>query len=340
MMPRAKTMRSLMMVGGYTPLGIAGLMFLKTVAPTDAILGNSTNYGAAPGRRVEGPAPNMQCSLNAAGQSVTYAGGSVTFAGYVNAVNNGSFTATDNTNTATIYFTNPAGVTEPATFVPTVASATVLLPGLVTSHADLVAGYPFSQATHAQKFAVNDAVIPGKRVIGGRNSARWLECISAPLAGQLNGAGDCTAFLYFYPTAIGAAGNTTNWMEFRDAGATNSIQFAYSTTSTVFLVVMTPAGFTQYTGTLSTPLALNTWQLLAVTLSGTTATWFVNGVQRATQTTTPTRTRAGLDRVYVGAAPGRQNGTSASRAIEGAVARAMTAAELLELTAWCQGEYA
>jgi hypothetical protein len=87
-------------------------------------------------------------------------------------------------------------------------------------------------------------------------------------------------------------------------------------------------------------MQLNVWQLLAVTLAGTTARWYLNGVQVAAVTTGTQRTRAGLDRTYVGGVPSTSGGTSGHYALQAAVAREMTPAELLTLTAWCQAEYA
>jgi hypothetical protein len=328
----------------YNPItDIPNLIFLnsyKTIAPTGAVNANNATHPAFPGRRISGTAPAMSCNISSAGLTSAYAGGSAAFAGYTSPGNNGAFSLT-NADAASISFNNPAGTLEPVAAVPTVATATVSVLGMASAYTDLVAGHAFSQATAGNRFAVNDTLVPGQRILGVEAAfTRWLECISAPLASQLDGTVALTGFMYFRPTAVNISGAGSNWMQFRDATNTNRIQFSYGAVTNGFISVATPAGTHSLTGVLSPAMQLNVWQLLAVTLVGTTARWYINGVQVATVTTGTARTRAGLDRTYVGGVTGTSGGTSGHYAVAGAVAREMTAAELLTLTAWCAAEYA
>jgi hypothetical protein len=344
-MKSARTLRWLMQQGAsaYNPLFIPNLIFLnsyKTIVPTDAVNANNATHGAFPGRRISGTAPAMGCSIASAGLTSAYAGGSAAFAGYTSPGNNGAFSLT-NAGVSSVSFNNPAGTLEPVASVPTVATATVSVLGMAGAYNDLVAGYAFSQATLGNRFAVNDTLVPGKRILGVEVTfSRFLECISAPLASQLNGTVPLTGFMYFRPTAVNISGAGSNWMQFRDATNVNRIAISYGNATNGFIGVATPAGTHNLTGVLSPGMQLNVWQLLAVTLVGTTARWYLNGVQVATVTTGTARTRAGLDRTYVGGVPGTSGGTAGSYALQGAVAREMTPAELLQLTAFCQAEYA
>lgn len=334
-MKSARTLRWLMQQrgGGYSPLLIPGLLFFnsyKSVTPTDAYFANSANH-PSPDRRIVFTGPSQIVGILTGPLSSPYGGSSTTLAGYANPGNNGTFPIAS-ANSAGFTGVNAAGVTEN----PPPGAATISIPGLASTYSDLVAGHTFTQATALNKYAVDTSVIPGTQVLGcSSNVLRSMTCVSAPLAGALDGSGDATFFTYFRPTAVAISGNTSTWLSFRDAANTNRVTAVFGTTTSVSLVEQSAAGSSTQTGVLSTPLTLNAWQLLAVTLVGTTATWYLNGVQVATNTTGVVRTRAGMDRVVIA-----WGGTSGHRAIDAAVARAMTAAELLSLTGWCQAEYA
>lgn len=329
----------------YNPItDIPGLVFFnsyRTITATDAIIADNVSHGPFPGRRISGTPPAMSCNISNAGLSSIYAGSSAAFAGYNNAGNNGAFSVTS-ADLVLLSYRNPAGVAEPTgVSVPTVATATVSILGLATSYTEQVAGYVFSQPTQNERFAVNDTEVPGKRVLGVEgNRNRSFGCVSIPLASQLDGTTPFTAFQYFRATTFNASGSSTQWMNFRDATNTNRIAIAHGAATNGTVVTASSAGTTTQTGVLSPAMQLNTWQLLAVTHTGTTATWFINGVQVATHTIGTQRVRANLERVYVGGVPGATQGFTGHRAVAGAVARVMTPTELLNLTAWCQAEYA
>jgi hypothetical protein len=344
-MKSAQTLRGLMMGGGYTPLGIAGLLFFNSyndVVQTNAISQDSSGPAF---RSISSAGGSVYSCANALGaNNAAYHGGTITLTNYVNAGNNGVFTATAGTTVNTDYV-NASGVAE-AVGVG-VGAQVAAVTGYCNSYTDLVAGRVFSQATAASCFSVNTNIISGKSIIGQLNvRTRGLSINSSALAGQLNGTGDFTLFTYMRPTAVNASGTTSSWMAFQDTTPTSLISAKYGAATAHTLTITNGAGSSSnHTATLSPGLTLDTWQLLAVTYNGSTgvAQWYINGVLAGTSATFTIRTRASLANVFIGyrsTYPSGSGGTTGHRAVDAAVSRAMTAHELLRLTAWCQGEYA
>lgn len=325
----------------YNPVtDISGLLFF-----------NSYNTGLVPAnaipvasgtRNITGSAPTMTVSIAGSGLADGYNGGTAILSGYVNAGNNGTFTIVTATGTA-FTINNPSGVAEIAP-----VSANVAIVGQCDSYTDLVGGAVFSQATLANKFSVNTSDIPGKTVISmgqGTAISRSMSVTSAPLAGQLNGTQDWTFFTYFRPTAIGVSLPTAIWLAFDDSTVDSLVYGRHGSLVTAISCVTADAAGTTTTQTpaVSPGMTLGAWQLLAITHTGTTAEVFINGVSHGSVTSGTQRTRASLNRVSVSNRSTGATGLGTSRgfrAVDGAVARVMTATELLDLTAWCQTEYA
>jgi hypothetical protein len=344
-MKSARTMRWLMQQGGrsaYDPLLIPNLLFFNSYKTAVQVAPQVKDASSSSARNITNPSgATFRCSNTPGVDFVPYQGATLTLENYVNPGNNGAFTAIGSSSAATDYL-NPTAALE--TVGVGVGPQIARLTGYCNSHPDLLAGYVFSQANIAQCPAVNTNVVPGKQVLGIVGAlTRHLAINSAPLAGALNGTGAFTLLSYMRPLAVNVSATSSRWMAFQDAAGTSRILVGYGAATAHILQIVDAAGASgNISVTLSTPLALNVWQLLAVVYSAGTATWYLNGVAVGSGSGT-VRTRASLVNTFLGYRanyPGGSGGTQGHRAVDAAVARAMTPAELLELTAFCQGDYA
>lgn len=328
--------------GGYNPLSLANLLFFNSYRTATQVNAISRDSSSGASRNITAVSGSTWRCSNALGADFNaYHGGTLTLSSYVNGGNNGAFPTTGGTSTSTEY-TNASGAAE--TVGIGLGTQVAAITGYCNSYTDLFAGRVFAQATVAQCPAVNTNYAPSKQTLGIVNAlARHLSITSTGLAGQLNGTGDFTLITYMRPGAVNVSATASGWMSFQDAAGTSRVRAKYSTATAHTLELVDSGGTTTtISATLTGGLVLNTWQLLAVVYSGGTATWYLNGVAVGSNSGT-VRTRAALADVFLGyrtSYPGGSGGTSGHRAVDAAVARAMTAQELLALTAWCQGQYA
>jgi hypothetical protein len=323
----------------YSPLGIPSLLFFNdytTVTPTDAIV------NAAGTKTITGAAPTMVVSIAGSGITSAYPGSTAKLSGYASPGNNGSFTITDVT-TSSLTVRNPAGVPEVGP-----GSARVDVLGLCSSATDMLSGRVFTQTTHADKWAVNDSLVPGKNVLctGLANTmGRFMTVVDAALAGALNGLQPFTMFVHIYPVLFNAQTGITSWMQFEDAAAVSMAASRVAGANTQRCFTVDAAGGAGGTSDISIStgsLALTTWQLWAVTCDGPTARAYVNGILVGSMPSLA-KTRSALTRVVLSNRSGGTTGlvgTRHYRALEGAAARAMSAAELLQLAAYCHSKTA
>jgi hypothetical protein len=342
-MKSARTMRWLMQQGaGFNPLALAGMLFFNSYKTAVQVLPQTMDNTTGAARSITAVSgTTWRCSNTPGVDAVAYHGATLSLRNYVNAGNNGDFTTNGGSSVSTDHV-NPAGVAEVVGIGvgPQVASMT----GYCNSYTELIAARVFTQPTTAQCMALNTNVIPGKQVLGQTNSlVRTLSINSAPLAGALNGTGDFTLLTYMRPSAVNVSGTPTRWMAFQDATPTSRILVGYGAAGAHALQIGDGAGaLTTINVALSTPLVLNVWQLLAVVYSAGTATFYLNGVNVGSGSGT-VRVRSNLVNTFIGYRanyPGGSGGTAGHRAIDAALSRAMTAAELLQMTAYCQADYA
>jgi hypothetical protein len=341
--PLAQLLSPLLAAAPYDPVtDIADLLFFNSYKTAAQVLPISRDSASGATRTITAASGSTWRVSNSLGaDNGAYHGGTLTLGNYVNAGNNGAFPVTGG-NTVTTDYTNASGAAE--TVGVGVGAQIAAITGYCNSYTDLLGGYVFAQATAAQSLAVSTSYAGAHQTLGIVNSlSRHLGVNSTGLAGQLNGTGDFTLLSYMRPGAVNVSGVPSAWMTFQDAAGTSRIRARYTSATAHTLEIVNAAGnVTTISATLSSGLVLNTWQLLAVVYSGGTATWYLNGVAVGSASGT-VRTRAALANVFLGyrsSYPAGTGGTSGHRAVDAAVNRSMAASELLDLTTWCQAEYA
>jgi hypothetical protein len=327
------------------PLDIPGLVFFnsyKTLTPVGA--GTFDSASACP-RSITFATPRYRTAMGGTwyGSSTkynNYQGSTLTQTGYVNAGNNGKFVVTEST-AALIGYVNAAGVPEVQGLGA--GLGVVKLSGYCDAYTDLQAGAVMS--TGGTAFAVDElAMSGGVRVLAAPTlGARALGVLDTTLAGKLNGLGPCTFFSYFRPDAV--LGQTM-WMGFQEGNVANTksmVQARFSTlTDHSFILRDTLSFATIVSATLSPGMVLGAWQLLAVTFDGDSGfRWYLDGVQVGFASGV-NRPRSTMDLAYLGfraSYPSGAAGCNGARAVDGAVARDMSASELVRLRDWCRAEY-
>lgn len=315
--------------GGYNPLSIPNLLYFlryDRVTPTQPV------SGAGSTRNITGTPPNMTIALGGSGILDVYNGGTVKCRGYNNAGNNGDFDVLT-ANTGAVTISNPAAVAE----IGPVGS-TVDVVGMCTTAVDEVSGLPFTQATLNDRFSVNVSQIGGgKQCISmglGVDITRVMAVTAPSALAPLNGGGECTFFQYANITALVG----TYYPCGVDDGAAQQNRVRGGISATNYIVQQQGAGLLTSENVPGSP-ATPAWELTAwVYTPPNIGTIYVNGVMVGSVANSVQRIRANLERALVSNLSNGATGAGGARGfrlVDGCVARAMTAAELLDLYAWC-----